>query len=231
MKKTLTSITLGALSLCSTIVLAEQATIDRIESAARQLDVSTLESLKVGNDDYDNALAGFRLAISYNVRQQSDKANTALDNTIRTLEELTKAEPENAEAWALLGHAYGTKISFSPMKGMVYGPKSAHSISKSKQLAPNNPRVYLVSAVSNYFTPALFGGSKSQAIKALDNAITAYADDESSGYHWGLADAYIWRGIVHMDLNDSDKAKADWQQALSIAPDHGWAQMLLDQNA
>lgn len=230
MKKTLTAITFATLSLCSTVALAEQATIDRIESAARQLDVSTLKTLTSGNDHYDNALAEYRLAISYNLRQQSEQANTALDSAMQTLEALTEAESDNAEAWALLGHVYGTKISFSPIKGMFYGPKSARSISKARELAPNNPRVNLVSGVSDYFTPTLFGGSKTQALKALDKAIAEYATDQGSGYHWGLAEAYVWRGIVHMELNDNAKALADWQQALSIAPDYSWAQMLLDEN-
>lgn len=230
MKKQILATVIGIFSLHSMSVLADQATINDIEDAARQLDTNRLETLTQSADAYDRALANYRLAISYNLKADNDAAENALDQAMDGMEKLTEAEPENVEAWALLGHIYGTKIGFNPMKGMYYGPKAGKSIAKAKELAPENPRVNLVSGVSDYFSPAIFGGSKTSAIKSLSAAINQYADDQSSGYHWGLAEAYVWRGLAQMELGESGKALNDWRAAVAIEPDFHWANSLIEKH-
>jgi len=37
----------------------------------------------------------------------------------------------------------------------------------------------------------------------------------------------IWRGLAKKEAGDLSGAKADWQQALQLAPDYGWAKKLL----
>lgn len=230
MKRWMIAMTFSALSLCNYHAMAEQSTIDRIESAAQQLDISTLQNLSANNNRYDAVLAQYRLAISYNFNDQPEKAEATLDEAISKLQALTEQEADNAEAWALLSRLYATKIAFSPMSGVYYGPKAGSSISKARKLAPDNPRVHLIAGVNDYYTPAVFGGSKSAALQALNNAIKHYASDRDSGYHWGLAETYVWRGIVQMELNYPEKARDDWREALAIAPQYGWARMLLNKN-
>ncbi|MDC2889809.1 tetratricopeptide repeat protein [Psychrosphaera algicola] len=41
------------------------------------------------------------------------------------------------------------------------------------------------------------------------------------------AETYTWRGLISMQQGDVEKAKNDWEQALTINPDYGWAKMLL----
>ncbi|GAA6153688.1 tetratricopeptide repeat protein [Pseudoteredinibacter isoporae] len=218
------------ISVFSISVLADQATINDIEDAARQLDTDRLEALSHSPDTYDSALAHYRLAISYNLKADNDAAEDALDTAMESMEALTESEPNNAEAWALLSHIYGTKIGFNPMKGMYYGPKAGKSLAKAKALAPENPRVNLVSGVSDYFSPAVFGGSKTSAIKSLSTAIHQYTSDQSSGYHWGLAEAYVWRGLAQMELGESGKALNDWRSAVAIEPDYHWANSLIQKH-
>ncbi|WP_299774487.1 hypothetical protein [uncultured Pseudoteredinibacter sp.] len=230
MKKQILATVIGIFSLNSMSILADQATINDIEAAARALDTVSLQELSQSSDSYDSALANYRLAVSFNVKADSEAANAALDQAMETMEGLTAEEPENPEAWALLGHIYGTKIGFNPMKGMYYGPKAGKSIAKAKELAPENPRVNLVSGVSDYFTPTLFGGSKTTAIKSLSSAINQYADDSDSGYHWGLAEAYVWRGLAQMELGESNKALNDWRAAVAIQPNFYWASTLIEKH-
>ncbi len=227
MKKQIISAVIGIISLHSVNLFADQATINDIEEAARQLDISSLQQLSDSSDAYDSALANYRLAISHNVKADNKAANAALDKAMEIMEGLTDAEPNNPEAWALLGHIYGTKIGFNPLKGMLYGPKAGRSIEKAKDLAPQNPRVNLISGVSDYFSPAMFGGSKTSAIKSLSQAISQYAGDDNSGYHWGLAEAYVWRGLAQMELGESAKALNDWRAAVAIEPNYYWASSLI----
>ena len=88
----------------------------------------------------------------------------------------------------------------------------------------------MIAGVSDYFTPTVFGGSKNRAIYALDRAIEHYTEDSGSGYHWGHAEAYVWRGLVYMELGEAEKAMQDWQTALRIEPEFYWADFLLEKN-
>lgn len=47
---------------------------------------------------------------------------------------------------------------------------------------------------------------------------------------WGEAEAYTWRGLAKQELSDNQGAVEDWQHALKVQADYGWAKFLLQQN-
>ena len=220
---------LTSLVLVSTQVLAEQSQVDAIEQAAMQLNNKQLVELTQTQESYDQALAYYRLAIGQNISADSDGALASANQAMEILENYLEQDPQDGEAWALLAQVYGLKIAYQPMKGAYYGPKSGSALAKAFEHAPTSPRTYLVQGISAYNTPVMFGGSKPAALKAFDKAIELYAND-SADNQWGHAEVYIWRGLTQLSQNNADQAINDWQQALSIAPNYGWAKMLIAQN-
>lgn len=220
---------LFSLLIASSSALAEQSQIDAIESAAMQLDKNTLVSLTNQAQTYDKALAFYRLSITQNLTAESDAAIESLNKAVATLEAHTEQHPEDGEAWALLSQSYGLQIGYQPMKGAYYGPKAGKALSNAFTYAPQSPRTHLVKAVSEYNTPEMFGGSKSAALKTLDTALTLFSSDSSEN-QWGHAEAFVWRGLANQSMNNTEAAVEDWQQALNIAPDYGWANMLISKN-
>lgn len=216
--------------LISGSTMADQASVDAIEQASMQLNQTQLIQLAEQTSGYDQALAHYRLAIAQNLNAETSAAESSLDDAMGALEVMTEQNPDNAEAWALLAQVYGYKISFSPMKAVYYGPKSGEALSKAYNLAPNNPRVHLVKAVSEYNSPAMFGGSKKAAVASLDKAIELFVSDSATGTQWGHAEAYVWRGLAKLSLNEDDAAIADFEQAIELEPDYGWPQFLISQN-
>ncbi len=228
MKKLLTLTLLCSLYL--PISYADQAIINDIENAAMQLNSNKLNSLIHNSQGYDQALAQYRLSITYNIQANNKQAIAALNSAITTLEAVVQQSPTDDESWALLAQVYGLRIAYEPEKGATYGPKSAQALSTALKLNSQNPRAYLVLGVSKYNTPAMYGGSKTSAREALTKAITLFEQDSSTDKSWGYAEAFTWRGLSQLALNDKSQAVNDWQQALSIAPNYGWAKMLLNQN-
>ncbi len=225
-------LTFGAVVCClgSVVVLADQSNINDIENAGFRGDVKTLQALVQSEHLYDAALAHYRLAIAYKGRNEINEAKQALTKSTTQLETLVNKDPSNAEAWALLSLVYGTQIGVAPELAGEYGPKAGRSIAKAKVLAPENPRVNLVEGINDYFTPTMFGGSKLSALDALDSAAANYVGDKDSGYHWGVAETHVWRGLVQMELGDRDKALSDWRTAIAIEPNYYWANALLKKN-
>ncbi|WP_372770851.1 hypothetical protein [Pseudoalteromonas sp.] len=217
------------LALASHTVFSDQTTIDTIENASQQNKVMLLTDIAEIASGYDSALVNYRLAIAHNIKGQADAALTFLDNAeaILTHDELSL---DNSEKYALLAQVYGYRISIKPMQGFSLGSKSSNALSTAIETNNNNPRAYLVKAISAYNTPSLFGGSKQQALKALNKALDCYQTDNNHGYQWGLAETYVWRGLTHLALNDSKSAIKDWQTSLEIAPNYAWPKMLIESN-
>jgi len=210
--------------------IAGQADIDQIEQAAATLNVTELQTITTQVAGYDKALAYYRTGLSANLMGKTEQSIQSIDQAIELLEQLDTSTPDDVEIKALLAQVYGYKIALEPIKGVYFGPKSNTKLSEAEALAPNNPRVLLVKGIGKLNTPPMFGGSSEAAYQAFDKAVLAYANDQNSGFHWGYAETYTWRGLVHMQNGETDKAKQDWQLALNINPDYGWAKMLLSKN-
>ena len=207
---------------------AQADTISNIDAAANHMDVKSLQSLTEKGDDYQQAYAGYRLAISANILGQRELAISALESAKESLEPLTTSSA-NADNLALLSSVYGMLIGLDYSKGALYGPKAASAIEQAKALDPTNPRVPLVQAIAAFNTPETYGGSKQRAVELSSQAIELYAIP-CDNICWGHAEAYTWRGLAKQSLGDADGAIADWQQALAVEEDYGWAQFLLQQN-
>ncbi|MGL1957809.1 MAG: hypothetical protein OCD00_10895 [Colwellia sp.] len=209
---------------------ASQADINEIEAASMALNSQALVSLINKSTGYTQALAHYRLSISQNVSEQNEQAITSLNSAVTILESITELNPSDDESWALLAQVYGLKISHQPIKAGFYGPKSNNAIAKALTLNDNNPRAHLINGIIKYHTPEMFGGSKTEALTAFNKSITLFDQAPVNNTDWGKSEAYVWRGLTRLALDEKQPALNDWQQALIISPDYGWAKMLLAQN-
>ena len=231
MKTTLLKLALTVSLMLSTQAQADQQTITAIENASMELNLTKLINLQESSNGYDQALANYRLGLNYSFVQQQDNAMEALNRATEQLTELVKVNNQDNESWALLAQVYGLRIAYQPMNGIALGPKAANALTTAQTISPINPRVLLFKGVSKYNTPAMFGGSKHQALIELSNAIEQYSNDQNSEYHWGFAEAYTWRGLTQLELGNKEAALADWAKAVEISPNYGWAINLLQKNS
>ena len=202
--------------------------ITNVDAASNAININQLQQLSGSTQDYDKAYANYRLAISANVMGQKTLASSALTTAQTTLEALETSQA-NAESLALLSSVYGMQIALDNSKGATLGMKSAKAITSAEQLEPQNPRVALVKAIAAYNTPAIFGGSMQNAKTLATTAIERFAQP-CDNICWGEAEAYTWRGLAKQELGDSQGAIEDWQQAIKVQADYGWAKFLLQQN-
>ncbi len=223
---------LGALAVSQLAPAAETVSgpLNAIDLASQQLDVQALQQFsQQAQDDYQFAYAQYRLAVTASVRTDEAVLKPALEAAADRLEQLIASEPaapQKAEALALLALTRGMQAGYYPIKGMYYGQKSDKALQTATALQPQNPRVTLAAAILAYQTPTLFGGDKKAALQHANAAISAFAAP-CQEICWGQAEAYVWRGLAKKAEGDLSGAKADWQQALQLAPDYSWAKKLL----
>lgn len=184
--------------------------------------LSALAYYYLGYIDYQLAVAVERL--------NEDRAEPFIDRCIDNLDTAIAKNEAFAEAYALMASCYGIIISFSPIKGIILGPKSGSLTSKAKELAPENPRVALIDAIGTYNTPSLFGGGKDKGLEKMKQAAVLFErwkEPDSLQPDWGREEVHAWIGIAYMEREETILARKAFEKALEINPDYGWVKYRL----
>lgn len=212
-------------------IFSHTATADMtdIDSAANTMNIQQLKQFASQEHDYNQAYANYRLAISANILGQKTLAISALNKAQATLEALN-ASQASGENYTLLASVYGMKIGLDNTQAQSLGIKYGQALTQAQQLTPQSPRLKLVQAIAAFNTPATYGGSMQKTLKLADEAVSLF-QAPCEQICWGHAEAYIWRGLAKQELGDPQGAISDWQQALNVQEDYGWAKFLLKQNA
>src|SRR5690606_24791719 len=209
----------------STAVAADEQ-LSKIEKAYQAVDAATLTTLIEAAQGNNQFVAQYRLLSLKMGSNQMDQAHSLLTKLKSDLEAETKANPGNAEAWALLSSTYGMLTTMEQDKVMEYGRKSGEAEGQALAAGWENPMVMLLTGINKFYTPEEWGGGKAKALEYFDRAVTAY-EAGTLDRAWGHADALVWRGTTHSELGDITKAKADINSALAMEPDYQWAKNAL----
>ena len=181
---------------------------------------------------YYIALADYRIADYLLAAGEENKgaASEHLKDTVDHLQKATEINPQAAEAYSLLSSAYGRQIGLNPIKGMVLGRRAQKALKKATQLAPDNPRVALCTAIRDFNTPGMFGGSKEKGLQGFQRAAELFAREEPSDLiqpAWGHSRTYAWLGLAYQDRGELALARAAFAKALAINPHFSWVKNVL----
>lgn len=176
---------------------------------------------------YYVALADHRIAnhLLSEGTENKDRAAEHLKSAVEHLQQAAQSERQAAEAHSLLASVYGRQISLSPFRAMSLGPKAGKSSKKAAELAPDNPRVVLGAAVSDFNTPEMWGGDKERAMQGFMRATELFAQEEPTDPIqpvWGHSEAYAWLGVSYQTRGELEAARAAFEKALAIDPDFSW---------
>ncbi len=163
-------------------------------------------------------------------QDDEDLALKHLDASIDHLETAVETDGEFAEAHALLASVYGQKLGKKPKLGMVLGPKTSETMERAKRLAPDNPRVVMMQATSDLFTPKTWGGDPEKAIEGFRRATKLFESSTPSEPlqpDWGHSEAYAWLGIALMKQDQYEEARTALAKALELDPDFNWVKHVL----
>lgn len=179
---------------------------------------------------YTLAYVDWRLHPLLDVDTATKKQGQAyLEEAEKQLVAVVGAEPDNAEALALLSAVYGQEIGSSIWKGIVLGPRSSAAVEKAMKLAKENPRVALMAGVGAFFTPKMFGGGVDKAERELRRAEALFSKEAPNKPwpNWGRIDVLAWLGQVLASTGDREGARAVYARALTLQPDFGWVRYVL----
>ena len=179
--------------------------------------------------EYYLAYAAYRRATVL-LQIDKEKADAYLDTAVARLERIIGRDERFVEAYPLLSGCYGLKMSITPIRAIMLGPKSGSIIGTAKKLSPFNPRVALQAAIATYSTPAMFGGGKEKGLAEMRSAAELFdrwVSSDSLQPDWGKDEVWAWIGLASMEQKELIQAKRAFERALEINPENGWVKHVL----
>lgn len=129
------------------------------------------------------------------------------------------------ETLALRSAVTGQLIAFgSAFTAMRLGSRAGHQMDDALAAGPENPRVWMLRGVGDFYRPRLFGGGLDKAESHLRRAIELFANDHPMppAPSWGNAEVYGWLGQVLAKQGRRDEARAAYEKGLSLEPGNVW---------
>jgi|ERR1044071_784132 tetratricopeptide (TPR) repeat protein len=153
-------------------------------------------------------------------RENGKLFKQAAEAGVAAAEKAVALNPKSSDAHQLLGDLLSQLIPHVYGGGMRYGQRSTEAMDKAIELDPKNVSAYVSRAISYYYTPDSFGGSKSKAFEMLKKA--SEIDSLSDSPH-------IWLAIFHLDAGRRDEALSEINLALRANPDRVFTKQVQSQ--
>lgn len=124
---------------------------------------------------------------------------------------------------AFLAAIYGFRIGLHPYKAPFLGSKSLNAAELSIKQDSTNPYGYLQKANAFYHMPAIFGGSKTKAIKYYLKALHLMEQNPQTLKHnWNYLSLLTSLAQAYEKTSQYDKAYQYYELILKIEPSFSW---------
>lgn len=158
----------------------------------------------LGNNHKDEAVAYLKLA----------------ENNLKLLEK-RKYNPSRVNGYKAA--FYGFRIGLSMFSAPFLGPKSAACAKQSILLNPDDPFGYIQSGNIQMHTPALMGGSKTEALKLFLKAkLLMEKNSEEIRGDWNYLSLLTSVAKAYDSTGDYPKAKLMYEEILRFEPGFKW---------
>lgn len=205
---------------------------DRIERGYnardnQQIEAAVVELQAAGRAAGQEDLATYYTAFAH-LRQSAipgtDKSSARdyLEQCIDELEPVLARRSDYAQAQALYASCLGASANYYVLKAATRGIASSRAMHAALKVAPDNPWVVFQDAVSDFLTPALFGGNKDRALDKLKRAAQLFVATRPAGSTepvFGESETWLYIGRVYLASGQKAKAAEALERARALAPE------------
>jgi cytochrome c-type biogenesis protein CcmH/NrfG len=197
----------------------DQASVEELQQAVAK---ARKEATTTNSFDAYLRLAQFEVWLCEAIEaHENDKLfKEAAEAGVAAAEKAVALNPKSSAAHQLLGDLLNQLIPHVFGGGMRYGKRSTDELDKAIELDPKNADAYVSRAISYYYSPDAFGGSKSKAFELLKKAVES--DPQADSPH-------IWLAFFYLDAKQKDDALREINLALRLNPERVFTQYVASQ--
>lgn len=203
--------------------------VNRLNNLAQSLTIQ----VKAGGADaalrYHLAHAEYRLGL-LEAQTRSHGAAGAFSDCVDQLKPVLEQDVKSAEALALQAACYGQLASQRHLEAVLLRSRAADRLASAAALAPRNPRVVFLRAMTGLERSRPGTAEHNQAFKELQLAAQLFDGTSATRIDapgWGHADAYLALGMELEKRGDQLGARNWIEKSLIVAPDYKAAQRQL----
>ncbi len=187
--------------------------IDHMQLHRHQSDCFKMELI-----NYQYGYVGW--CIGNGKKELADKYLTLAE---KSLSELEKAGYNLSLVLSYQSAFHGYRISLNMLKAPFIGFKSIDCAKLAIQVDSENPYGYIQFGNSQYYMPAIFGGSKTVALEFFEKAEKLMErDKEQIQNDWNYLSLLTLMAQAYAEIRNFDAAKAYYQKILKIEPNFLW---------
>lgn len=186
-----------------------KAVIDQMQQESNGLPATLIELV-----NYQYGYIGWCIGES-----KTTEAKKYLDLAEKNLQSLEKQNYSPSAINAYKSAFYGFKIGISPIKAPIIGPQSVNHAKRSMELDKTNPMGFIQYGNSQYYMPAIFGGSKKEAVAYFENALKLMESDTLQiRKNWNYLSLLTLIAQSYEEMNELTKAGEFYKKILSTDP-------------
>lgn len=171
---------------------------------------------------YDILLAQYGLIGYYLGSDNKTQGEYHLERAEKNLEILSRIPAYKSNALAFEGAFIAFRITLRPIRSVQLGPRSYRRIDEAMEADPANPRVWIEKGNAAFFTPPIFGGSKTDAVKYYTEAVRLLEADLPNNYRWLYLSTLVSLANAHEKTGDLQSAIRVLEKALAYEPRFTW---------
>jgi hypothetical protein len=154
---------------------------------------------------------------------RNEEAGKYLDKAEKNITLLAKRNCNPTMVNAYKAAFYGYRIGLNTFLAPFFGPKSVASVKLSLEQDPNNSFGYIQYGNIMYYMPAIFGGSKTEALQSYIKAKNLMEKNSQDIYqNWNYLNLLALIAQAYSDLNDCTTARVYFDTILKQEPEFGW---------
>jgi len=187
--------------------------------------ITRMENVRNKTDGFMQELVNYQYGyIAWCIgNEKEDEAEKYLSLAERNIQVLEERSVSGSYINAYKAAFYGFRMGLNPIKAPFYGPKSIQCARQSIEQDPSNPYGYIQYANSEYYMPAVFGGSKNKAIAYYTKAeMLMEQDKQMIEQDWNYLSLLTTIGKALEETNDLKAARDYYEKILKIEPGYEW---------
>ncbi len=156
-------------------------------------------------------------------KEKSREAKRYIKNSEKHIEILERQNYNISLLYAYKAAFIGFEIGLATYKAPFIGPQSIVYANKSVEADSQNPLAYAQLGNISFYTPKIFGGSKTEAMQHYAKALKIMqADSENTKYNWNYLNLLATIIQAYMELEQYNMAEKYCLITLNIEPEFNW---------
>lgn len=160
-------------------------------------------------------------------KKQYEAAGTMINRGEKLIHQVLRASPDNATGYAFKGSFLGFRMAISKFKVLSLSRESLDDINRAYKLDPQNVQALIDKGNVLFYSPALVGGDKEEALTYYLKASKIIENKKETDQNWIYLNLLTTIALAYDKTDRPKDAKFIYEKILRKEPNYRWVKDIL----